>query len=86
VGNSSIELYYSNYYRAFLSFRKEPKFEENLDINEIGLKKQFQEEVDRYNKFQSVVLRMDGKEKEIDKQKGTVTEKINSRVAINVWR
>lgn len=45
------------------------KIVEDLDINEIGLKKQFQEEVDRYNKFQSMVLRMEGKEKEIDKQK-----------------
>lgn len=45
------------------------KIVENLDINEIGLKKQFQEEVDRYNKFQSMVLRMEGKGKEIDKQK-----------------
>jgi len=40
-----------------------------LDINEIGVKKQFQEEVDKYNKFQSMVLNMDEKEKEIDKQK-----------------
>jgi len=45
------------------------KIVEDLDINEIGLKKQFQEEVERYNKFQSMVLKMNGKEKEIDKQK-----------------
>jgi len=45
------------------------KIVEDLDINEIGLKKQFQEEVERYNKFQSMVLKMNGKEKEMDKQK-----------------
>lgn len=42
---------------------------EDLDINEIGLKKQFQEEVERFNKFQRIVLRMNGKENEIDNQK-----------------
>lgn len=40
-----------------------------VDVNEIGLKKQFQEEVERYNKFQRTVLRMNGKENEIDNQK-----------------
>ena len=39
-----------------------------MDINEIGLKKQFQEEVERYNKFQKTVLMMNGKE-EVNKQK-----------------
>jgi len=41
----------------------------DLDINEIELKKQFQEEVEKFNKFQSMVLQMNGKGKEIDKQK-----------------
>jgi predicted metal-binding protein len=45
------------------------KIIENLNINEISLKKQFQEEVDRYNKFQSMVLRMNGRENEIDNKK-----------------
>ncbi|MFH1182737.1 MAG: zinc ribbon domain-containing protein [Candidatus Moraniibacteriota bacterium] len=45
------------------------KIVEDLDINEIGLKKQFQEEVEKYNKFQSMVLKMNGKENEVDKQK-----------------
>lgn len=40
---------------------------DNLDINEIGLKKQFQEEVERYNKFQKIVLKANGRENEIDK-------------------
>ena len=40
---------------------------DTLDINEIGLQKQFQEEVERYNKFQKMVLKMNGKESEIDK-------------------
>lgn len=41
---------------------------DEIDINEIGLKKQFEEEVDRYNKFQHTVLRMDGKESDADKK------------------
>ena len=40
---------------------------DQVDINEIGLQKQFQEEVERYNKFQKMVLKMNGKENEIDK-------------------
>lgn len=31
---------------------------DQLDINEIGLKKQFQEEVERYNKFQRIVFKV----------------------------
>lgn len=40
---------------------------DELDVNEIGLKKQFQDEVDRYNRFQKTVLNMNGNEKEINK-------------------
>ena len=40
---------------------------DKIDINEIGLKKQFEDEVARYNKFQSTVLKMNGKESEINK-------------------
>ncbi len=40
---------------------------DQLDINEIGLQKQFQEEVERYNKFQKMVLKMTGRENEINK-------------------
>ena len=39
-----------------------------IDINEIGLKKQFEEEVDRYNKFQHTVLKMQGQESSADKK------------------
>jgi DNA invertase Pin-like site-specific DNA recombinase len=39
-----------------------------IDINEIGLKKQFEEEVDRYNKFQHTVLKMQGQESNADKK------------------
>lgn len=42
---------------------------DKIDINEIGLKKQFEEEVMRYNRFQISVLEMNGKEKKIDKKK-----------------
>lgn len=38
-----------------------------VDISEIGIKKQFQEEVDRFNRFQRIVLKMNGRESEIDK-------------------
>jgi len=40
---------------------------DQIDINEIGLKKQFEEEVARYNKFQNTVLKINGKKNEIDK-------------------
>lgn len=64
---------------------------DRIDINEIGLKKQFEEEVARYNRFQNTVLKMNGKENVIDKkqefdirgyakyvlQAGTITEKRN---------
>jgi hypothetical protein len=40
---------------------------DDLDMNEIGLKKQFQEEVERFNKFQRMVLEMNGEERKIDK-------------------
>ncbi|MCT6631879.1 hypothetical protein, partial [Staphylococcus aureus] len=39
-----------------------------IDINEIGLKRQFEDEVERYNKFQHTVLRMHGQEAEIEKK------------------
>lgn len=45
------------------------KIIDRIDINEIGIKKQFQEEVERFNRFQRIVLHMNGKEKEIDKLK-----------------
>lgn len=62
---------------------------DKLDMNEIGLKKQFKEEVNRYNHFQKTVLQMNGKENEISKkqefdiriyakyilQEGTILEK-----------
>lgn len=41
---------------------------DEIDINEIGLKKQFEEEVARYNKFQNTVLKMNGNENNIDKE------------------
>jgi DNA invertase Pin-like site-specific DNA recombinase len=44
------------------------KIIDQIDINEIGLKKQFEEEVARYNKFQNSVLKIHGKENEIDKE------------------
>ncbi|GBE16229.1 recombinase [bacterium BMS3Abin15] len=40
---------------------------DKLDMNEIGLKKQFEEEVERYNHFQKTVLQMNGKGNEIQK-------------------
>ena len=40
---------------------------DKIDIHEIGIKKQFQEEVERFNRFQKIVLQMNGKENEIDK-------------------
>ena len=40
---------------------------DKIDIYEIGIKKQFQEEVERFNRFQRIVLQMNGKENEIDK-------------------
>lgn len=40
---------------------------DQIDINEIGLKKQFEDEVARYNKFQSTVLKMNGRENEVRK-------------------
>lgn len=40
-----------------------------IDINEIGLKRQFEDEVERYNKFQRTVLKMNGKEPAMDKEK-----------------
>ena len=45
------------------------KIVDDLDMNEIGLKKQFQEEVDRFNKFQRMVLEMNGEENKIDKMR-----------------
>lgn len=42
---------------------------DDLDMNEIGLKKQFQEEVERFNKFQRMVLEMNGEESKIDKMR-----------------
>lgn len=65
------------------------KIVDKLDMNEIGLKKQFEEEVKRYNNFQRTVLNMNGKEKEVPKsqqfdirtyakyilKEGTITEK-----------
>lgn len=41
---------------------------DQIDINEIGLKKQFEEEIARYNKFQSTVLKMSDKKTEIDQR------------------
>ncbi len=41
---------------------------DDMDINEIGLKKQFEEEVSRYNNFQNTVLKMNGGEDKIDKK------------------
>ncbi|MCA9365019.1 MAG: recombinase family protein [Candidatus Moranbacteria bacterium] len=35
---------------------------DQVDIQEIGVKKQFEEEIERYNKFQNTVLMMDGNE------------------------
>jgi len=40
-----------------------------IDINEIGLKRQFEDEVERYNKFQRTVLKMNGKEPAVNKEK-----------------
>jgi site-specific DNA recombinase len=40
------------------------KLVDKLDLDEIGLKKQFEEEIERYNKFQKTVLMMHGKEKD----------------------
>jgi DNA invertase Pin-like site-specific DNA recombinase len=37
---------------------------DKLELDEIGLKKQFEEEIERYNKFQKTVLMMHGKEKD----------------------
>ncbi|MFZ2975669.1 MAG: hypothetical protein WA055_03540, partial [Candidatus Moraniibacteriota bacterium] len=37
--------------------------------NEIGIKKQFEEEVERYAKFRQIVLQINGKENEISKEK-----------------
>lgn len=62
---------------------------DQLDINEIGVKKQFEEELERYGKFRQVVLQINGRENEISKEKkvdlrsyakyilkqGTMTEK-----------
>ena len=61
---------------------------DHMDINEIGLRKQFQEEVERYNKFQKTVLLVDGKDEEKKQnvfdiqtyakyilKEGTITEK-----------
>ena len=45
------------------------KLMDNVDIHEIGIKKQFQEEVERFNRFQRIVLKMNGRENEIDKLK-----------------
>ncbi len=45
------------------------KLVDKLDIDEIGLKKQFEEEIERYNKFQKTVLMMHGKEKDAKFQK-----------------
>jgi DNA invertase Pin-like site-specific DNA recombinase len=41
---------------------------DDIDINEIGLKKQFEEELARYNKFQYSVLKVDEKENELEKK------------------
>lgn len=41
---------------------------DQIDINEIGLKKQFEEEVARYNKFQHTVLKMKGEESDPSKK------------------
>jgi site-specific DNA recombinase len=43
------------------------KIVDKLDMNEIGLKKQFEEEVKRYNNFQRTVLHMNGNENEVPK-------------------
>ena len=65
------------------------KIVDKLDMNEIGLKKQFEDEVKRYNNFQRTVLHMNGKESEVPKsqqfdirtyakyilKEGTITEK-----------
>ena len=45
------------------------KMIDRVDIHEIGIKKQFQEEVEKFNRFQKIVLQMNGKEKEFDKLK-----------------
>lgn len=41
---------------------------DRIDINEIGLRRQFEDEVARYNHFQHTVLKMNGKENEIEKK------------------
>lgn len=65
------------------------KIIDRLDINEIGIKKQFEEEIERYSKFRQIVLLVNGKEEEISKEQkvdlrsyakyilkqGTMTEK-----------
>ena len=45
------------------------KIIDQININEIGLKKQFEEEVERYNRFQNTVLKMNGKESEVNGKK-----------------
>ena len=45
------------------------KIIDQLDINEIGIKKQFEEEIERYAKFRQIVLQINGKENEISKEK-----------------
>lgn len=45
------------------------KLVDELDIDEIGLKKQFEEEIERYNRFQKTVLKMNGQENNAGFQK-----------------
>jgi hypothetical protein len=42
---------------------------DQLDINEIGLKKQFQEEVERYNKFQRMVFKVNEQKNTMNKMR-----------------
>ncbi len=59
----------AGYIREELLVEQLEKIFDKLDVNEIGIKKQFEEEVERYNKFRSIVLLMNGKEHEIKKEK-----------------
>ncbi len=49
------------YLREELLIEEMTKLIDKIDINEIGLKRQFEDEVNRYNHFQKSVLRLSGK-------------------------
>ena len=78
-GNTAKYIYYgctrskdlkckAGYIREEELIKQLEKIIDKIDINDIGVKKQFEEEVERYKRFRNMVLKISNKEDEISKE------------------